>query len=138
MAKINPAHPMTQRRIAAIKAALATEAINVHQLAERIALCMERTYDYLEQLVASEEVHIKRYAPPATGKQQPIAHYALGKGRNARRPDPLTYAQKAALRRARIYKDADRHDVFKARNRAQKSLAKVRKTPQSWLSALGA
>lgn len=121
-----------------IKQALSNGPLNAHQLAESIALCFARTEDYLEALVDAKIVHIKRYAPPATGKQQRIAHYAFGPGRNARRPAPLTSCQKAALRRARIYRDEDHHELHKARNRAQKRARRAAKTPQSWLSALGA
>jgi hypothetical protein len=129
---------MCARRIEMVKAALADGVLHVHQISPRICLCKERTEDYLAMLVEDGDIHIKRYAPPATGKQQPIAHYALGKGRNAVRPDPLSFQQRAALARARIYKDEDRYDRFKAVNRAHKALARARTKPQSWLSALGA
>ncbi len=131
-------HPQAVRRVQAIKAALADGILNAHQISERIFLCLARTEDYLAELKAEGAIHIKRYSPPASGKQQPIAHYALGKGRNAPKPRPMSNNRKSALARARIYRDEDRHEAFKARGRAIKRARKAAKTPQTWLSALGA
>lgn len=135
---MNPAHPLTARRIAAIKAALGDSALNAHEIAPLISLCFARTEDYLGFLVEAEEIHIKRWTTTKTGKQQRIPHYALGPGKNARKPRPFTGNERAAISRARRRKDKERHELHLASERTRKRLAALLSRPQTWFAALGA
>lgn len=133
---MNPSHPLTARRIAAILAALADGPLTVRAIAARIHLCLDRTSEYVLKLADDGAIHLKTWAPQPTGRQHPVAVYKLGPGKNAPKPARQTGTQRQAAHRARIHADPERLDVFLARGRASKRVKKAVKTPQNPFSAL--
>ena len=118
-------HPMSARRVAAITAALASQALTARDLAPLVFLSIEQTRRYLVQMHLDGDVRIARWAVQTTGRETRLPAYRAGAGRDAPRPAVLTSAQRQINHMARVRRDEDRHELHKARNRARK-LKKVR------------
>jgi hypothetical protein len=118
-------HPMSARRIAAITAALASQALTARDLAPLVYLSIEQTRRYLAWMHLDGSVRIARWAVQPTGRETRLPAYRAGAGRDASRPAILTAAQRQIKHMARVRRDEDRYELHKARNRARK-LKKVR------------
>ena len=118
-------HPMSARRVAAIAAALASQALTARDLAPLVFLSVEQTRRYLVQMHLGGTVRIARWVVQATGRETRLPAYRPGAGRDAPRPAVLTPAQRQVKHIARVRLDEDRYELHKARNRARK-LKKVR------------
>lgn len=134
---MKPENSQTARRVAAIKQALAHKPMNAHEIAAAIGMCVPRAEDYLVMMKDRSEIHIKCWKPPSAGKQQRIAHYKLGKGRNAPKPKPYTPAERMALRRERVRQDEELYLVSLDKGRTHKRIRRVLKQQQGWASAVG-
>ena len=113
-------HPMSARRVAAITAVLASQALTARELAPRVFLSAEQTRRYLVQMHHDGAVRIARWAVQATGRETRLPAYRAGDGRDAPRPAVLTSAQRQIKHMARVRRDEDRYELHKARNRARK------------------
>ncbi|MDZ5633961.1 hypothetical protein [Janthinobacterium sp. GMG1] len=113
-------HPMSARRVAAITAALASQALSARDLAPLVFLSVEQTRRYLVQMHLDGAVRIARWAVQATGRETRLPAYRAGAGRDAPRPAVLTSAQRQIKHVARVRRDEDRYELHKARNRARK------------------
>lgn len=113
-------HPMSARRVAAITAVLASQALTARDLAPLVFLSIEQTRRYLVQMHLDGNVRIARWAVQTTGRETRLPAYRAGAGRDAPRPAVLTSAQRQIKHMARVRRDEDRYDLHKARNRARK------------------
>ena len=111
-------HPMSVRRVAAITAVLASQALTARDLAPLVFLSIEQPH-------RAGTVRIARWAVQAIGRETRLPAYKAGAGRDAPRPAVLTSAQRQIKHMARVRRDEDRYELHKARNRARK-LKKVR------------
>lgn len=118
-------HPMSARRVAAITAVLASQALTARDLAPLVFLSIEQTRRYLVQMRLDGAVRVARWAVQATGRETRLPAYRAGAGRDAPQPAVLTPAQRQVKHIARVRRDEDRYELYKARNRARK-LKKVR------------
>lgn len=91
-------------------------------------LRLERARIYVIELHAAGVVHVAAWKQDASGAyRSPV--YAAGAGSDAARPDPQSVHEKGARAWARLRADPHRHGLHLQRNR-------MRKTPQTWASAL--
>jgi predicted ArsR family transcriptional regulator len=92
------------------------------------AMLLERARIYVIEMHASGAVHVAKWKQDGTGAyRSPM--YAAGPGIDAARPNPQTPHEKCARYWAKLRADERRYDHHKQRNR-------MRKKPQTWLSAL--
>lgn len=123
-----------ERQIARILAALA-EPHTLPQLMAKLHLGRATLYRYLRHLGDDNDrrVRIAKYER-TEGCKAPV--YALGNAPDAPCPPKDDRKTRRKRERASLLADVERLDRHKAKKRIQKKLAKVRKAPQSWLSAL--
>lgn len=133
---MNLANPYTIRRLGMIEAAIATEALTYKEIA--VAAHMSEAYAcrIMRDLA---ELQIVRIAGWRLSGRMWGAAYRWGKGRPARRPKPMNSSEGQRMYRARIKQDPEANEFYLARLRAKDraSRAAKRKTPNTWLSALG-
>lgn len=92
------------------------------------AMLLQRARIYVIEMHAAGKLHIAGWKQDASGAyRSPV--YAAGPGDDAARPAPQTEHEKSARHWAKIKADPHRHAHLLQRNR-------MRKTPQTWLSAL--
>lgn len=134
---MNPAYPLTARRIALILDAISAKPMHVHDISDRIALCLNRTQDYLKMMLKDGLIHIPKWVYIESSRVYAVALYKHGPGRNAPKPAKKT----ASERNARWYKkrqnDDDRNEMYLARRNAARRADRAAKVPTTWLSALG-
>lgn len=91
-------------------------------------LLLERARIYVIELHAAGMVHVETWRQDASGAYRaPV--YAAGAGSDAARPEPQSVHEKGARAWAKLKADPHRHGLHLQRNR-------MRKTPQTWASAL--
>lgn len=92
------------------------------------AMLLERARVYVIEMHAAGAVHVAKWKQDSTGAyRSPV--YAAGPGVDAARPEPQSEHEKCARYWARLKADPHRHAHYLQRNR-------MRKVPQTWLSAL--
>lgn len=126
----------TKRRIAAIKAATTGAALSQIDIAAACFMNQVSAGDYLRELVASKQMHIAGWGE--TDHRHKVALYTWGAGRNVPKPRPRSKVMIERARLKRIKADPDAHARYLSMHRARYAINKAVKTPQSWLSALGA
>lgn len=119
---MNPAHPLTVRRLAAIQQALREQDLNLHEIADKVFMSWRWAREYVTYLHEEQKViHIVNWICRKGGSHEyPVAVYRFGPGRDKKKPAAQTPREKAALLRKRRNADEDRRDVFLSRDRARK------------------
>lgn len=92
------------------------------------AMLLERARIYVIEMHAAGAVHVTKWKQDSTGAyRSPV--YAAGPGVDAARPAPQSEHEKSARHWKKLKSDPHRHAHYLQRNR-------MRKVPQTWLSAL--
>lgn len=115
-----------EERKAKILSLLGEREMTAAELAK--AMLLERARVYVIEMHAAGVVHVAKWKQDSTGAyRSPV--YAAGPGVDAPRPEPQSEHEKCARYWARLKADPHRHAHYLQRNR-------MRKVPQTWLSAL--
>ena len=117
-------HPMTQRRIGMISAALAAKSMTVYELADAVFLCPAQVSRYCVHMRNIGLIHISAWPVRAAGNVSRIASYRNGARPDVPRGPKLTGAERQATRMARVRADMDAYDKHTARARARKVKAR--------------
>lgn len=107
-------------RISLIEAVLAEGYLCAHDLAPKVFLCYAQTWRYLKALHGLRRIHIAKWKMRREARVYPVACFALGEGKDAKKPKRLTGQQRQARSRAKMRADADRYDLHLAKGRAAK------------------
>jgi len=113
-------HPLTERRITAITAALLNGPLSVRSLAPRVYLCHEQVTRYLRLLHAAKQISIASWRREEASNGRYVPLYRVGGGKDKSKPRNLTSAQKQRRSIARARQDGDRYDLIRAKDRARK------------------
>ena len=117
---MNIDNPLTKYRIGLVADALAAGPLSVHQLAPKIFLCYAQAWRLLKGMHEQRLAHVAKWVVHSTPRETRVAAYAMGPGKDVPKPKRLKPQQRQARYKARIRADADRLDVFLAKNRARK------------------
>ena len=117
---MNSANTLTKYRMEQIAAALAAGPLCAHDLAPRVLLCFEQARRYLQFMRGQGLVHISKWPLRRTPRATRVAAYALGTGKDAPRPEPLTQAQRQKRSTHKARQDGNRYALIRAKDRARK------------------
>lgn len=136
---MNPNHPLTIRRIAAIEAATTDKKLSAIEIAQSIFICHQSALIYVRHLLGAdpavgERIHIASWRDVATGIRVPL--YQWGGGPHAPKPKPQTRVELVREYRKRVRKDPVRNAFYLARQRARDRADRATKKPQGWAAAL--
>lgn len=137
---LNPNYPATVRRVGRIIAALTVQPMNFHELAVATSTAESTLTKYIRLIHKAmpqeqRQVHVARWVPYGVYGRF-IAVYAAGNRKDARKPAPLTLAQRNARYFKRRQKDEERHEMWLATRRARDWANRAKGKPTTWLSAL--
>lgn len=120
-----------QRILAALKdGPMSTEQLVAHLFMSRAAVGK-----YIRRLIAHpRQVRIYKYEAKSVRGGEKAPYFGLGDGQHARKPKPLTLSEKFKQLKA----DPERHERVLAKRRIAVRLKRAAKTPNTWLSILGA
>jgi predicted ArsR family transcriptional regulator len=121
-------HLLVSEREATILKAIKEQPMTAGQLAEKLGLCVSYMRRYTARLHAEKKIHAADWLPNLHGGTR-AAKYAIGDRPDAPKPEPLTAKQKNERRWATLKADPQRHGIYL-------QMRRVRKTPQTWFSAL--
>jgi hypothetical protein len=117
---MNTECPLTVRRIEAIRLALSSHALTLHELAARVHVCLEQARRYVRYMHRAHLIYIATWRSVQTTRLTRLPAYRAGAGKDIPKPSRLTPAQRTAAYRERVRSDPERYDLYKAKGRAQK------------------
>ena len=104
---MNPTHPQSLRRIAAITAALTGCALTADELGEVVHMAGRQARRYLVHLHRQKLIHVAAWRTIASGNH--VARYIWGAGIDAKRPKVKTDAQRQLACSKRRKADPELH-----------------------------
>lgn len=123
-----------ERQERRILAALAVRPMTTSELQEKLSLSRPSIGNYIRRLMAApRQVRISGYAPRPEQGGKRAAYFAIGAGRDAKRPAHLTRAEQFKLLKA----DQERHDIHLAKRRNAVLIKRITAAPHPWFAALG-
>lgn len=134
---MNELHSSTARRIAMIQAAITDKPMTAKEISVAIHLhyrCAEKYMNHLMEK-ANKRVYVTEWRQG--GPHARAAVYKWGKGRDAKKPRPVTGLEAQRRYRARLRKDDESREFHLTKLRAQDRARAAAKRPTTWLSALG-
>jgi predicted transcriptional regulator len=119
----------SQYRVLQILDALDQAPSTSDQLAELMPACQATAIKTLRLMRDAKIVYIKRWVGGNAGRYKPV--YAIGN-----RPDKPEPKMTTAARFVRLKANTERYELHKHKQNSRYRLRVVRKTPQTWMSAL--
>ena len=117
---MNLSNSLTTYRVGLIEAALADVPLCAHDLAPKVFLCFEQARRYLQFMHGEGLVHVAKWPLRRTPRATRVAAFALGPGKDAPQPLPLTRAQRQKRSTHKARQDGDRYALIRAKDRARK------------------
>lgn len=127
--------PRSIATVARILAALVVKPMTTKEMTATLHMSKSNAVRYIRFLrTAPTRIRIVDYQPGG-GRAAPI--YGCGNEPDAPHPGQASPKLKYARARKAVTKDSETFDRHLAKRRSYERIVKIRKTPQSWLSALG-